>query len=189
MPVGPIFVIFMGSIVGIYLFFVLFILAENLALKSLQSQWNKILPVKKDVDLIKNKITEINNKIVLFNKLSKDRALWSKRLNALSDSMIPGVWLRRIYQSERTVQSSKEKGQGKNKKVVEEKKLIKYMVIEGSCIAKNHDETAIVGKFIKSLKSNADFFGDFSDIELGTMQSSRQDNAEVFDFELTCYYK
>lgn len=189
-PFLPILLGVCGVFIGFYLLLLIFLFIENRSLALLNNDYEKIAKDKKEVSAVKDEIKNISNKILVLDKLIKEESPWSRRLNDLSGSMVSGVWLRKIYLGEKIIQvKSDPKEAVKDKLKKEEPKKVKYLGINGSVIAKGSEEAAIVGRFINSLKSNTDFFKDFKDVELGVMQSSMQDEVEIVNFELFCYFK
>lgn len=71
--------------------------------------------------------------------------------------------------------------------VVETEHILK---LEGSCAGASGQETALIGKYLKSLKDDAYFkelFGD--DINLSGMNQRKLGEADVFDFIVQCRFK
>ncbi|OIO37973.1 MAG: hypothetical protein COT00_03160 [Candidatus Omnitrophica bacterium CG07_land_8_20_14_0_80_50_8] len=94
--------------------------------------------------------------------------LWSALINALSDSVTKGVWL-------------------KNFSVTQNGKTA-ALKLEGSVVGKG-EETAYAGKFIKELKDNMLFGELFSAIELKTINQKRIKDIDVYDFVILCTFK
>jgi hypothetical protein len=110
-------------------------------------------------------------------------------MNALSDSMTKGVWLRGLSLSEMTVQAPPApavKGAPAPKTGGTSKEW--FLKIEGSTVAQGQ-ETAYVGKFIKELKDNKTLSGVFEGIELSDMNQRKIREYEVYDFVLMCKFK
>ena len=109
--------------------------------------------------------------------------------------MIPGIWL-----TELSLGGKKETirdivlSPRKRRKTVPDKtrpktRLVRYLQLEGGASGSYGSETATVGRFIKSLKKNEEFFKYFSKIELAEMQRQRVKDIEVMNFKITCYFK
>lgn len=140
--------------------------SKTKAFESLNEEWNKIFPEKREVDALKKEVNEIERKVDIIDQLIVKRTLWSRKLSDLSNSMISGIWLTKL-----SLQKNKQ------------------LNIEGNAYSSYGDETAVVGRFIKSLKENEDFFSDFSKIELGQIQRRSIKDAEVMRFVISCYFK
>lgn len=168
-------------------------------LNSLEAKYNSILPEKKEADLLKAQGGTINRKIGVIDELMVKRFSWAKKLNDLSDIITPGIWLTVLSYneklSEKTVaaidaKALKGKAQEVPSKPVTEKVLLNYLVISGFASSMGGEEgTAMIGKFIKSLKEDPSFYSDFSDIELGVIKTERLEDQEVMSFKITCLFK
>jgi len=165
---------------------------------SLSKTYNSIVPENKEALALKSQLDLINKKIKAIDELMVKRFGWAKKLNDLSDSMTPGIWLSSLeYEekfSERASAGQPKPGAIDVKKAVvsklaTEKVMLKYLIISGYASSMGEQGTALIGKFIKSLKDNAGFYSDFNDIELGSIRSERMQDQEVMSFKLTCMFK
>lgn len=134
-------------------------------LNSLKKTWQQLSSQKEEISQLKEQLRQINTKIPLIEQLIKDRIIWSKKLNQLSDLMVSGVWLNEL---------SLEKG---------------YLIIQGSCASRAKDEPALIGRFMQNLKEEASFSSDFAEIELGPIKKSLIKQTEIMDFDLSCQFK
>jgi len=164
---------------------------------SLSKKYNSILPQKKEAMDLKAQIDLINKKVAAIDELMVRRFSWARKLNDLSDSMTPGIWLSSLEYdeklTERSVKAAARSANGKGKapapKEQVEKVASRYLVISGYASSMGEQGTALIGKFIQSLKSSPGFYSDFSDIELGSIRSERILDQEVMSFKLTCMFK
>ena len=94
---------------------------------------------------------------------------------------------------ERQAQEEPKAGPNKQKKESArpqtEKVLSKYLTISGYASSMGDEGTALIGKFIKALKEDRQFYSDFRDIELGVIKRDKVDNQEVMNFTITCFFK
>jgi Tfp pilus assembly protein PilN len=143
----------------------------------LAGQKNIATALKKEAD-------ELSIRFKLIESLTHGSLVWSKKLYDLNNAIIDGIWLTSLslnYESPKTVQAQMLKGN-----VVDRQTLI----INGFAVASGAgEETATVGKFIDSLKKNADFFKDFDDVKLSSVQRESHGSAEVMNFTVICYFK
>ena len=95
--------------------------------------------------------------------------LWSKKLNRLSDLAAPGMWFTNLSLD-----------QGENGR---------HLSIEGNISSFLKDETAVMGRFMKALKEDDAFSGDFKEIRLEAMQQKKIKNVDVMSFSINCYFK
>jgi hypothetical protein len=64
------------------------------------------------------------------------------------------------------------------------------LVLQGSAVSQSPgEEAAVVGKFMESLRNSKDFFADFEDIKLSSIQRKKLGAIEVMDFTVVCYFK
>ncbi len=117
---------------------------------------------------------------------------WAKKLNDLSDSMTAGIWLSELSCEENGADGSGGHGgaaSGAKKAREEGGRSIESLVLSGYASSDVEEGTASIGRFIKSLKDNAGFYGDFSDIELGSIKRGRIDDRDVMNFRIICLFK
>lgn len=124
-----------------------------------------LMPQKTNVEAINNEIAVLKVKLSALDDITKRRFLWSRKLNELSDLVLPGIWFNRIGAE-----------------------LDNNLTIEGSVISKNEEAMASVGKFIKNIKDDKLFFGDFSDIKLESVQRENIDKRDVVEFTIVLYF-
>ena len=113
--------------------------------------------------------------------LTERKFLWSVLLNALSDSMTKGVWLRSL-----SVTTFGAEDAGSRKKENAPKKRV--LNLQGSVIGSGQ-ETAIIGKFIKQLKESPRFGELFEDIKLSAINQKKIKDFDVYDFVLFGVFK
>jgi hypothetical protein len=191
-PVINIVVITAGALLAIQL--VLFVIGviSGMAFGSMNRKYNDILPKKNETQQLRSSLDAANKKVAAIDELMVKRFSWEKKLNALSDSMIPGIWLTELEYDERlaSVPKSAKADPAKKKSVkAAESTLYKCLVLSGAASGMGEEGTALVGRFIKSLKDNPDFYSDFNDIELGTIKREKMDGQEIMTFKITCFFK
>lgn len=127
------------------------------------------------------------------NSLAGRKFAWTRLINALSDSVTQGIWLRSLELE--TAQSlaaksgaSKARGKASAKTPVAATAPVRVLRIEGSAVAKGQ-ETAFVGRFIKELKANPDFTALFLSIEPSNIVLRKIKDADVYDFTVNCVFK
>jgi len=138
-------------------------------LKGLEGKWAVLEQEEKEVLAIKKEMDDLNNRLEAIEDIVTKRVLWAKKLNDLSDSMVPRVWLTSLSMDE-TLKK-------------------KYLSIKGGITSRKKDEAAVIGKFMKILKENKSFFKDFSDIKLGALQQKKVKEVEIMEFSITCFLK
>ena len=164
---------------------------------SLEKKYIDISPKKKEADALKFQIDNITKKVKAIDELMVNRFSWARKLNALSESMTQGVWLTEIHYDEKIIDRvvtppAPQKIKGKAEELVKpvtEKIAAKYLIMSGYALNTNGEGTALIGKFIKTLKANDNFYSDFSDIQLGSIKRDKMEDQEVMSFKITCLFK
>lgn len=186
LPFLPLLAGVLGLVVAVHLLFTLSLNLKTRVLRRLEKRWYEILPEKKNADNVIALLTSMRSKINTVDELIKGRVSWAKKLSDLSDAIIPGVWLNRLWIETKVVSLRQRNERGE---IQAEAVTVKTLHLNGSVIVTGGEETAAVGKFMWSLKNNAGFFEDFSEIKSAYMQRNELKDAEVMDFELICYFK
>lgn len=129
-------------------------------------QWQKVVSDKSKLDGIYNQSRELKNKIRALSDITVNKIVaWSPKLNAISDAVPRGLWLRKMLLDKTS------------------------MTIEGSAVSKNHDEISNVGNFVSALKKNEVFMKDFASLEVNSIQRSKRNSIEVADFTIMAKLK
>jgi Tfp pilus assembly protein PilN len=134
--------------------------------KGLEKKWDALLPSKENVDGVVNELRVLQGKQkAAEGVLFEDKVRWSQTLNALSESLPPGVWIKRI---------SLEEG---------------LFSVEGSAVATEVEGMINVHKFTARLKKEKKFLDDFTDLELGSIQRRKIKHTDLADFVITMRLK
>lgn len=139
----------------------------------LNRRWTELAPLKKEIDIVKQELADLNQRVEGIDQLMVKRFLWSEKLNQLSDLIVPGIWLRELSLLPH----------------VESRDLPPTLTLKGSVISRRGEETAVVGKFMANLKNDKGWSFDFDKIELKSMQRRKIKDTEIMDFVLICYFK
>lgn len=132
----------------------------------LKKKWDALLPSKENVDGVINELRNLQGKQkAAEGVLSEDKARWSQTLSALSESLPPGVWIKRI---------SLEEG---------------LFSVEGSAVATEVEGMINVHKFTARLKKDKTFLDHFTDLELGKIQRRKIKYMDIADFVITMKLK
>ena len=191
-PIKKTLLIAVPAVIGIQI--LLSVVAFGVKMRA-QGLKNEIVDTKQKTKTIvehKSETAQLRTKLTQVEAQVKRPFYWSALLNALSDSMIKGVWLNtlsvaeepesshRTRQTKETVKSSS--------KAPSSALMLKVLKLEGSVVGKG-DETANVGKFIKELKSNVILADIFSEIELSDMTQRKIKEFDAYDFVISCVFK
>jgi hypothetical protein len=160
--------------------------------KSLSLEHKDVLPKKQETEKLKMQADKMNKKVGIINELMVKRFSWEKKLNTLSDSMTPGIWLTELeYDEKFTAAANPVSIDPANKKggQAAESVLSGYLILSGAASNMGEEGTALIGRFMKSLKDDPAFYSDFSDIELDTIKREKIGEQEIMTFKITCFFK
>ncbi len=139
---------------------------KGVVVSSYRAQWQAVLPDKNRIDVLGNEIKDLKKKIDGLTALTSTKATgWSRKLNIISDSLVSGLWLRRVNID------------------------MKILTIEGTVISKNQSEIAAVGAFVDNLKKDLFFMQDVLSLEVGSIQRAKQGSTDVANFIVTAKLK
>lgn len=180
-------------IIAIAIFVVLQILAATTlflkrnSFKKLDQRLKALEPQYKIAQSLKFDARRLNSRLSAVNELTSKSILWSKKLSDLSSAITDGIWLHELSLKD-------EEGQKARQAMPADKQAQpsgrQAMLLKGSAVSyPGGEETALIGSFINSLKSNQDFFEDFEDIKLKSSQMRRIVELEVMDFTIICYFR
>ena len=148
-------------------------------LSAATKKYSSISAAKKEADALKTQVAEINRMSSAIDELMFKRFSWAKKLNTLSDSLTPGIWLSQLDYDEKPSPLT-----GKGKRAIPG-----ALVISGYASGSGEQGTVLIGKLIKSLEENRDFYADFENIDLVSTKSDKVDNQDVMSFKITCNFK
>ena len=166
--------------------FVAFIQKQQL--DSVSNKISAISAQKSEAITVKGELDELHNRFTVIQGLTQGSLAWSKKLYDLSKAMIDGIWLDSLsLEAERPRALSQP---AHSPHTTKETLGRQTLVLTGFAVSSSRaEETAAVGKFIDSLKRNKDFFHDFDDIKLSSINRESYGNADVMSFTIVCYFK
>ena len=195
-PLVKIGIIAIAALTAFHLALFLVGTTSKASLASLAKKRDACLPEKNEADSLRNELARINKKVTAIDGLMVKRLSWAKKLNGLSDALTPGIWLTELSYDEkagdrlvlvaRTPNGKSKKGPSRS---VAEKVVYRYLVLSGYASSMGEQGTALIGKFIKSLKESSQFYSDFSEITLDSIKSDKFQDQEVMNFKITCMFK
>lgn len=193
-PVIKIFMAAIGAILVIQLALFIIGVISGATFKSLKLEYRDIMPKKQETENLKKQVDVTYKKVTAIDELMVKRFSWEKKLNSLSDSIIPGIWLTELQYNEKLtnvgVPKIAKRSSARKKPVqAAESTLSRYLILSGAAFSKDEEGTAVIGRFMKSLKDDTAFYSDFSDIELGTIKREDFDGQEIMTFKITCFFK
>ena len=153
-------------------------------------EWTEAKPQKEAIELARRENISAENKVVAIEELMQKKILWSKKLNQLSNLIIPGVWYTKLSIDKKIVILEPRRPQARNiKRIATDRVEVPYLNIEGEVSSAYGNELAILGKFIEELKNDPDFLKDFSNIELDSTELHSIGDIEIMKFNVNCYFK
>lgn len=189
-PIIPVAIAILVIFVVGHLALSFLVTAQKRSIIKLSNEMETFSPQAQEAQEIKGEFDRLNGKLSVITSLTNASLLWSKKLSDLSEATTEGVWLTALYldkdEPPRSVFTSaytqaESPGPPANEK----------LVLEGMAVSAGagEEETAIIGRFIKSLKSHSEFFNEFDDIKVSSIQRSKLGDVEVMGFTIVCNFK
>lgn len=119
-----------------------------------------------EIEAVNKEIAVLKAKMAALDQLTKRKFLWAEKLNQLSDLVLPGIWFTRVCTDSEN-----------------------RLIIEGSVVSKSEEAMAFVGKLMKNLKDDQQFFKDFKNIKLESVQRKNKEEKDVVDFKIALYFQ
>jgi len=153
--------VLLALFVLVHLYFAVISIAKGGRLVSLERKWMALEPQKKILDEFNQKYSVNSQDAGLTKLLISQRILWAQKLNQLSLNLPSGVWFNDLALSKQN------------------------LTIQGSVISLQKDEFGLISNLLDSLKSDKEFFKDFSNLELSNVQKRSVGSYDIADFVLT----
>lgn len=141
------------------------LIAKSYQLNTLNKQWRVLEPQRKALEAAKKEFDVLSEGSRIAERLLKQRINLAQKLNCLSIDLPSGVWLDELSLT------------------------AKGLILKCSAISLKKEEMVLVNKFIDSLKNDPRFFGDFTGLELSSVQVRTIGGYDVVDFILTAALK
>ncbi len=168
----PLIVGLIGIIILSQIILGLLAVMQQKKLLVINSKVNDIMPRYKIAEALKKEVGLLSGKVTVIDSLTSGSLVWASKLYDLNNAVIDGVWLN-------SLSLNTERVNGKE-----------TLVLKGAAVSSGTDAaTAIVGRFIHSLKTDEDFFKDFEDIKLSSVQRETLGDTEIMNFTIICYFK
>lgn len=150
----------LGVLICAHIYLAVVFIFKNGQLAVLNRKWVELTPQKKEFDKFNAESFANSQGANLVQSLINQRVLWSVKLNKLSLNLPAGVWFNQIAIS------------------------VKDMVIYGSVISLKKEEVSLINSLLENLKSDSEFFKDFTSFELSKVQKRNVGGYDVADFIL-----
>ncbi len=191
LPLLKIIVGIAAAVVAVQLMLFTTGIAGAIRLNALTAKYNTLVSEKRGADVMKSKVDDINKRSAAIDELMARRFDWTKKINTVSDSVTPGIWLTELsYDAKPTGRARAQASQaGKAGAVQSRISMPGILVMKGYAFGAGEQGASLVGRFIKSLKDNSSFYSDFSEIELVSVKADKVDNQEVMSFSINCFFR
>ena len=137
------------------------LLFKSYRLYQLENNWKAFEPDRKLLEGLKKEYALATFDTKLVQEILAQRINWAEKLNKLSLCLPSGVWFDEISF------------------------LNKAFTLKGSVVSLQKEEINLINNFVESLKKDNNFFTNFSNLELGSMQRKTIGSYDVVDFILT----
>lgn len=179
-PVNLILLSINAVLLAIFLIITAINVGRSITLHALNVRLKGLAPEQQKIIAIQQKTLNLKTTNALFSSLVTNKFLWAKKMNMLSDLIIPGIWLRQL---------SLEKKAADQVQAAASPQGNKFLKIEATAVSVDHDEMGTIGNFVRNLKLDKEFFQDFKGIELEGVLRRQIAMVEVMDFTLICLFK
>jgi len=186
----PLIIGFIGIIILSQVILGLLAVIQQKKLSAIKSKVNDIMPQYKIAEALKKEVDLLNGKIAVIDSLTSGSLVWASKLYDLNNAIIDGIWLNSLLLNIERANGSQAFTNVNNVVLPGRPDGKETLVLKGAAVSSGTDAaTAIVGRFIDSLKKNEDFFRDFEDIKLSSVQRETLGDTEVMNFTIVCYFK
>ena len=180
-PVNLILLSTNAVLLAIFLIITAVNVGRSITLHALDTSLKGLAPEQQKIISIQHKTLNLKTTNALFSSLVTNKFLWAKKMNMLSDLIIPGIWLRQLsLEKEAADQTQTAVGLSHGNR---------SMKLAATAVSVDHDEMGTIGNFVRNLKLNKEFFEDFKGIELEGVLRRQIATVEVMDFTLICFFK
>ena len=161
---------------------------------SMKKEISRLTGETRQTDKLRTETMRSQDKLKDIRLLTGKNFYWTLVLNSVSSSVTKGIWLRGLALTEVTEESSKAGSSHASKDVKKESSrdkapaVVKALKLEGSVVAPGQ-ETAFIGKYVKSLKEEPVFTGLFRDVELDSINQRKIKEFDIYDFTLLCKFR
>lgn len=153
-----------------------------------------------DVRKIKSRMTAAGMRLKEIKGLTDRDFYWASLLNELSATVSRGIWLRSLAIEKsappapakpvKRSEDATKAGSVKRAAASAPADSVSVLVLEGSCTGGAGQETALIGKYLQSLRDNAFFSGLFGkQIDLSNIVQRKVGDLEVYDFMVRLRFK
>ena len=136
-------------------------LVRGYQLGSLNRQWQKIAPQRKELDVFKKQYEALAEDTKIAAALASWNIDWSEKLNKLSLNLPAGVWFQGLAVGR------------------------KEFVLRGAVVSLEKQEMSLINRFLDGLKKDQGFIKDFKSLDVTSFQVKTVGSYDVLEFTLT----
>ncbi len=152
--------VLLGLFILMHFYFAVLWMAKGKQLNTLGRKWSALAQQKKELDVFNQEFSGASQNISLPVNLSRQRNLWAQKLNTLSLQLPAGIWFSEIILNNNN------------------------LTIKGSVVSLQSQEVSLINKLLDNLKTDLEFFQDFSSLELTKVQKRSLGGYDIADFAL-----
>jgi len=153
-------VLIFGILICTHIYLTIVFLAKSQGLRILENKWKQLEPQRKTLEDFNKEYAIFTQDSQTIQQLTGQRVIWSEKLNKLSLNLPSGIWFNEISITSRD------------------------FTLRGSVVSLQQQEMDLIKKFIDNLKDDAVFFGNFTNLELSSMQRRIIGGYDILDFVL-----
>jgi Tfp pilus assembly protein PilN len=154
-----------GAILIVHIYLAGALLFKNFQAAALNAKWQKLQAQRNALELFRADELELSEDARALQQINSQAIKWAAKLNKLSLDLPTGVWFKDITATP------------------------KNLSLRGAVISLNKTEMQLVNKFMDNLKADRDLFGDFTKLELDSVERKAIGGYEVVDFNLSAALK
>lgn len=158
----PLMGITVGILVALPLLLWVPVMFYRSQLQLLTAKIQTLEPKKAEVDRLQRSLQQLRAQEAAFRGVAREKDLWSKRLNTLSDVTPDGVWFTEMA-FDRT----------------------KGLVLQGAAVGQGSPELSGVTRLVQDLKADAEFASALKDIQIESIKTIQEGDLELVQFTLT----
>ena len=166
LPIRKTLILGFSLLMGLQILAMLFVVVQRLELAHVKQEALVIKEKNRELFARKAEWAQMQKRDQVLKALMHRKFYWTLVLDALTQSMTKGVWLKGLS-------------------LTEDKRSLK---LEGSVLAQGQ-ETATVGKFIKELKEQPQLSALLGELQLSSMNQRKINERDVYDFVLAGFFK
>jgi len=162
----PVYIIYLipilvALILCLHVYFGVFALFLGSKQMLMNNQWNQMQSQRTALENFKKQDTVLSPDSKELLGLLRQRINWSEKLNSLAVDLPYGIWFRDLSANNRELS------------------------IQGSAISLQKEEMSIINTYINNLKNDLEFFKDFANIELKSVQTKNAGTFDMVEFILS----